>query len=100
VSVRAADAADASALERLAAFDTAPIAALELSEEVHRGGVLVAESGGRVLAALRLRDGLAVTDPFVRTPSLVGMLRDQARDLARQSRRPRFALPLLRPRLP
>jgi hypothetical protein len=100
VSIRAAERADASALERLAALDTAPIAALELAEEAHVGGILVADSGGRILAALRLRDGLAVADPFVRSASLVTLLRARARELARERRRPRFALPVLRPRLP
>jgi hypothetical protein len=101
VAIRVAEAADASALERLAALDTAPIAALELAEEAHGGGVLVADSGGRVLAALRLSDGLAVADPFVRTAALVSLLRARARELAREGRRPRrFALPVLRPRLP
>lgn len=100
VSIRAAEAADASALERLAAVDSAPVAAVELAEEAHAGGVLVAESGGRILAALRLSDGLAIADPFVRTASLVRLLRARAADLARERRRPRRGLAILRPRLP
>ena len=96
VTVRASAAQDASALERLAARDTAPAAAGELSEQAHAGGILVAESGGRVLAALRLSDGLAIADPFVRSPSLVKLLRRHAAALARE-RRTGFAL--LRPRL-
>jgi hypothetical protein len=97
VTVRAAAGADASALERLASLDTAPVAALELSEQAHAGGILVAESGGRVLAALRLSDGLAIADPFVRSASLVKLLRQHAGELARGRRRTGFAL--LRPRL-
>jgi hypothetical protein len=110
VSIRAADGADASALERLAALDTAPAAAIELAEEAHRGGILVADSGGRILAALRLSDGLALADPFVRlaladpfvrTASLVRLLRMRATDLARERRRrPRLRIPVLRPRFP
>jgi hypothetical protein len=101
VSIRAADGADASALERLAALDTAPVAAIELAEQAHAGDILVAESGGRILAALRLSDGLAVADPFVRTASLVRMLRVRAAQIARERpRRRRLGLPVLRPRLP
>jgi hypothetical protein len=83
VSVRAADWSDVPALERLAALETAPAAAVELAAQVRSGGVLVAESGGRVVAALGLRDGLAVADPFVRSASLVGLLRVRAAQLAR-----------------
>jgi hypothetical protein len=98
IAVRAADPADVPVLERLAALDTAPIAAVERAEQVRDGGVLVAESGGRVVAALGLRDGLAVADPFARTASVVALLRMRAAELAR-ARAPRFRLPRLRPRL-
>jgi hypothetical protein len=101
-TIRAAEARDVPALERLAALETAPVAARELAEQADTGDVLVAESGGRVVAALAMRDGLAVADPFARTGSLVRPLRDRASELARarRARRPRFGLPVLRPRLP
>jgi hypothetical protein len=83
VAVRAADTADIPALERLAALDTAPAAAVDLPARVRAGGVLVADSGGRVVAALGLRDGLAIADPFVRSASLVRLLRLRASQLAR-----------------
>jgi hypothetical protein len=83
VAIRAADTTDIPALERLAALDTAPAAAVELPARVRAGGVLVAESGGRVVAALGLRDGLAIADPFVRSAQLVRLLRFRASQLAR-----------------
>jgi hypothetical protein len=83
VAIRAADTADIPEIERLAALDTSPIAAVELPARVRAGGVLVAESGGRVLAALGLRDGLAISDPFVRSRQLVRLLRLRASQLAR-----------------
>jgi hypothetical protein len=81
VSIRAAEAVD--------------VAAVELAEQAPLGGVLVAESGGRVIAALAIGDGLAVADPFVRTASIVRLLRARAAQLARE-RRPR-RLRVLRP---
>jgi hypothetical protein len=96
LAIRAAEASDMPALERLAALETAPAAAVELAEQTRSGGVLVAESGGRVVAALGLRDGLAVADPFVRTAAVVRLLRVRARELARE-RHPGLAF--LRPRL-
>jgi hypothetical protein len=83
VAIRAADTADIPEIERLAALDTSPLAAVELPARVRAGGVLVAESGGRVLAALGVRDGLAIADPFVRSAQLVRLLRLRASQLAR-----------------
>lgn len=103
IAIRTAEWADVPALERLAALETAPAAAVELAEQTHAGDVLVAESGGRVVAALAVRDGLAVSDPFVRIAALVRLLRAHASQLARERRRRRrrrFGLPVLRPRLP
>jgi hypothetical protein len=101
IAIRTAEWADVPALERLAALETAPAAAVELAEQAHNGDVLVAESGGRVVAALTVRDGLAVADPFVRTAGLVRLLRAHASQLARERRRRgRSGLPVLRPRLP
>ncbi len=58
--------ADEIALRRLAALDsTLPL----------RGHSLVAEVGGRPVAALDLTDGRVVADPFVRTAGAVALLR-------------------------
>jgi hypothetical protein len=81
VAVRSADTADIPAIERLAALETSPAAATELPARVRAGGVLVAESGGRVLAALGLRDGLAISDS--RGAQHVRLLRRHASHLAR-----------------
>src|SRR5207248_67036 len=99
VAIRAAEAADVYALERLAALDTAPLAAVELAEQAPAGGVLVAESGGRIVAALALKDGLAVADPLAHTAAIVRLLRVRASQLARARRPRRFGLGALRPRL-
>lgn len=83
VAIRSADTPDIPEIERLAALETSPAAAVELPARVRAGGVLVAESGGRVLAALGLRDGLAISDPFLRSGELVRLLRLRASELAR-----------------
>jgi hypothetical protein len=73
VIIRVAGASDEAALARLAALDAA--------RPLH-GGILVAESGGVVLAALSLDDGRAVADPFLPTAGHVALLRTRA-DLLR-----------------
>lgn len=94
IVIRAATGADAAALERLAALDSArPLAA----------PALIAEVGGAPLAALSLRDGRTIADPFHRTDDLVGLLhvragRRQGRTgrraplTRRTTRRPRHAV--------
>jgi hypothetical protein len=67
--MRAATAADTGALEALAERD---------SRRLPRGPMLVAESGGRVLAAVCLATGEAVADPFEPTAHLVAALRAHA----------------------
>jgi hypothetical protein len=65
IAIRRADASDAQALWRLAALDNAPAP--------HAGpDVLVAEVGGRIVAAVD-RDR-AIADPFQRTAELVELL--------------------------
>ena len=72
LTVRRAAAQDAGQLLRLAALDSA---------DVPSGDVLVAESSGRLLAALSLADGRAVADPFEPTAQLVDLLRLRAGQL-------------------
>ncbi|WP_205699014.1 hypothetical protein [Conexibacter sp. SYSU D00693] len=63
--IRPATPADAHALARLAALDSArPLT----------GDVLLAERGGRLLAARSLRDGRSVADPFQPTADVVEVL--------------------------
>ena len=69
ISLRLAGPADHSALESLAALDSAPAL---------RGPVLVAESGGSLRAALSLGEDRAVADPFAPTAELVELLRTRA----------------------
>jgi hypothetical protein len=72
LTVRRAGAEDAPELFHLAALDSAHVPA---------GDVLLAESSGRVLAALSLADGHAVADPFEHTAQLVELLRLRAGQL-------------------
>jgi len=65
VTVRLADECDDSALRRLAVRD----GAAELREPI-----LVAEAGGRMLAARSLADGRAVADPLGHTAQLAELL--------------------------
>jgi len=70
--VRLARSSDARQLFYLAALDSA---------SVPQGDVVVAESGGRIVAALPLAGGRAIADPFHRTRALVQMLELRARQL-------------------
>jgi hypothetical protein len=66
ITVRRSGSGDEAALEKLAALDSArPL----------RGPALIAESGGRMLAALPLRSGRPIADPFEPTAELVALLR-------------------------
>jgi hypothetical protein len=67
--MRTATPADATALQALAQRD---------SGHVPDGPMLVAESGGRLLAALSLRSDEAIADPFEATAHLVAALRAHA----------------------
>ena len=72
VTVRLARTSDARQLFSLAALDSA---------SAPQGDVVVAESGGRIVAALPLAGGPAIADPFLRTAALVQMLELRARQL-------------------
>jgi hypothetical protein len=69
ITVRPAYADDAPALGRLAAPDSTPVPAAP---------VLVAEVDGELRAALSLRDGSAIADPFHHTALHVDLLRARA----------------------
>ena len=72
VTIRHAGSQDAVALKLLAMLDSTPPL---------RGPVLVAESGGLVLAAMSLQDGHVAADPFFPTADLVELLRARAERL-------------------
>ena len=63
---------DERALARLAGLDSAPVPDEPL---------LVAEVGGELRAALSLRDGAVIADPFRRTTQLVTLLQMRAEQL-------------------
>jgi hypothetical protein len=88
VTLRAGGAEDDGPLARLAALDSSkPLA----------GPVLVAEVGGEVLAALSLRDGAVVADPFHPTAALAELLRTYSHQPAlRAARRADAARPTIR----
>ena len=76
ISIRTASRDDAGALRRLAELDSAP---------VPEAPVLVAEGDGELRAALSLRDGQVVADPFAPTARLVVLLEVHAAQLAAPS---------------
>jgi hypothetical protein len=79
IVIRAATAADGPILTRLAALDSAP---------VPFGPTLIAEVDGEARAALALRDGAVVADPFARTAELVQLLKVHASTVADTEGRP------------
>jgi hypothetical protein len=84
VTVRRFAERDIDAVRRLAALDEKPVPV---------GGVLVAEQGGELVAALPLDGRPALADPFKPTADIVRLLKMRARQLgdsssARTSRRP------------
>ena len=78
VLIRAARGSDGSALDRLAALDSAHVPAGEL---------LVAEADGSVVAALSPDTGAAIADPFRHTADVVALLELRAGGLTRRARR-------------
>jgi hypothetical protein len=66
VLIRAARGSDGPALERLAALDSAPVPS---------GSLLLAESDGRLLAAVESSSGAAIADPFLPTADVVALLK-------------------------
>ena len=89
VTVRRAHPSDAPELARLAALDSAPIP---------QPPALVAEAGGRILAAFPLDGGVPVADPFAPTAELVELLHLRARQLETGGRNHHPLRRLLRPR--
>jgi hypothetical protein len=88
VELRLAVAGEADVVRRLAALDDAR----ELE-----GGVLLALVDGEAVAALSLRDGRVVANPFVPTSLAVALLRLRAEDLSGPPARGRLRrLPRLR----
>jgi len=87
VTIRMASAADGAALQALEALD---------AHRLPGGDVLVAEVEGEVRAALPVRGGAAVADPFRPTAALVELLAlhaEQLRDARpRAAARPRHAV--------
>jgi hypothetical protein len=65
VLIRAARGSDGDALERLAALD---------STEVPAGSLLVAESDGRIVAAIASSTGETIADPFLPTADVTALL--------------------------
>src|SRR5919201_955737 len=65
VTIRQEEPADRTRLMRLAILD---------SSEVPRSPLLVAEADGQLRAAVSLRDGTAVADPFHPTAGIVKLL--------------------------
>ena len=77
LTIRRATAADAFAVRRLAALDSA---------FPPTGDVLLAEMGHELWAALSIDTGAAVADPFRPSLDLVDLLRFRAGRLSRESR--------------
>jgi hypothetical protein len=65
VLIRPASRGDARAIDRLAALD---------EHELPRGDRLVGELEGRIVAALEVRSGKTIADPFVPTQGIVELL--------------------------
>jgi hypothetical protein len=79
IAIRAAAPGDGPTLSRLAALD---------SSAVPFGPTLIAEVDGEPRAALALRDGRVVADPFERTVELVELLKVHAATVAESEERP------------
>lgn len=75
VLIRHSAAADEPAIARLAALDERP--------ELPGGERLVGELGGRIVAALDVRSGRSVADPFVATSGVVELLGLRAAQMKR-----------------
>jgi hypothetical protein len=78
VLIRAARGSDGAALDRLAQLDSAVVPA---------GALLVAESGGRLVAAIASSTGEAIADPFLPTADVVALLELRAAGARSRSRR-------------
>ena len=78
LTVRFGTAGDGPRIARIAELDSASAPC---------GPLLVGERDGRAIAALSLRDGAVVADPFVPTADVVALLQLRARQLGREGRR-------------
>jgi hypothetical protein len=81
LTIRRATAADEAALERLARLD---------SRRPTPAPHLVADTDGRLVAAVSLADGSAIADPFEPSGPAVDLLRERVRHLSRDERRSRI----------
>ena len=72
ITIRLARAGDSERLERLAQLDSA---------DLPRGEVLVALVGDRIRAAVAIRDGRVIADPFHPTAELAALLSERAEQL-------------------
>lgn len=82
ITIRPAYGDDYDALARLAALDSA--------EGVPARPLLIAEVDGILRAALSLRDGSEISDPFFPSARLVALLRTHAAGEAAKAPRPRL----------
>jgi hypothetical protein len=78
VLIRAARGSDGSDLDRLAALDSAHVPA---------GDLLVAETDGRLIAAIDPDSGAVIADPFRPTADVVALLELRAQRLSGAGRR-------------
>lgn len=79
LTIRPAFPDDAIALERLAQLDSAAVPAGEL---------LLASVDGELVAALAIKTGTAIADPFRPTAAVVDLLARRARQLRGDDKRP------------
>lgn len=79
IALRVLGDADHAELERLAGLDSAPPMA--------GGLVLGAEAEGRLVAAISIRDGAVVADPFARSAAAVELLHLRAAQLGTPAER-------------
>ena len=80
VTIRRADSAEWDAIDLLAQRDSAP--------PPPRDEMLVAEIGGEMRAAVAVRNGYAIADPFAPSSGLVDLLRARAEQLRGADERP------------
>jgi hypothetical protein len=97
---RDADGGGNLVLRRGRPTDTAEIATLAALDSARplTGQTIVAESDGRIVAAISLHDGRVVADPFTPTADIVEMLRLPTAGARSAKARPRLGLPRLMPR--
>lgn len=99
ISVAAPD--DSAAVGRLVGLDAGTAEGIRVAQVIardERPGVLVAEVGGSVVAALELDSGRAFGDPFRHTRAAIAQLREHARRVeAPRGRERRLGAGLLRP---